>query len=112
MHWNQLASIGQLSEIDEKSKRGPVAIFKHSTRCSVSLTVLDRLERNLPSDTKTENYFLDLFAFRPVSNAVAEHYGIEHESPQLLIIRDGKAVHVASHFEISPKVLLEESKPA
>ena len=110
MNWIKLESIGQLSEIDEKSRRGPVAIFKHSTRCSVSLTVLDRLERNLPSDTITENYFLDLLAFRPISNVVAEHYNIEHESPQLLIIRNGKAVHVASHFEISPKVLLEEAK--
>lgn len=112
MNWIKLESIGQLSEIDEKSRRGPVAIFKHSTRCSVSLTVLDRLERNLPSDTITENYFLDLLAYRSVSNAVAEHYGIEHESPQLLIIRDGKPVYVASHFEINSRVLLEDGKAA
>lgn len=112
MNWIKLDSIGQLSEIDEKSKTAPVAIFKHSTRCSVSLTVLDRLERNLTSETVTVNYFLDLLAFRSVSNAVAEHYGIEHESPQLLVIKNGKAAHVASHFEISPKVLVDEVKSA
>lgn len=101
MNWKNLEQMEQLAEIDQLSASKPVLIFKHSTRCSVSATVLNRLERmDFPLSTEA-NYYLDLIAHRDISNAIATRYDVVHESPQALIIRNGKAVYHASHFEIT-----------
>lgn len=78
-------------------------IFKHSTRCSISRAALGRLERawTTADDAAHHVYFLDLLRYRPLSNAIADHYGIEHESPQALVIKDGKCVDVSTHFGIT-----------
>ncbi|MFM7329552.1 MAG: bacillithiol system redox-active protein YtxJ [Bacteroidota bacterium] len=102
MNWKKLEAISQLAAIDEASRLHPVMIFKHSTRCSVSSTALDRLNRNAGDDLQpADHYYLDLIAHRDISNAIAERYGVIHESPQMLVIRNGKAVHVTSHMEIT-----------
>jgi bacillithiol system protein YtxJ len=102
MKWNALRSVDQLRDIRTESKNSPVLIFKHSTRCNISRTSLDRLERSWKEE-EMENvqlYFLDLIAYRDISNKVAEEFGVEHESPQVLIIRDERSTYDRSHFEI------------
>ncbi|MEZ4740193.1 MAG: bacillithiol system redox-active protein YtxJ [Flavobacteriales bacterium] len=98
-----LTDIAQLDSIDAASHEKPVLILKHSTRCSISSAALSRLERAwTDSDSATHTvYFLDLLRYREVSNAIADRYGIQHESPQTLVIRNGKCVDVASHFGIT-----------
>ncbi len=88
-------------------------IFKHSTSCSISRTALDRLERAWTgADNGTHTvYFLDLLRYRAVSNAVADRYGITHESPQTLVIRNGKCAHDASHFAITYAGTMSALKP-
>ncbi|MCG8331545.1 MAG: bacillithiol system redox-active protein YtxJ [Chitinophagales bacterium] len=109
VNWFPLTSISQLSSINESSHEVPCLIFKHSTRCSISSVALNRLEKTWNiSENKVVPYFLDLIAYRDVSNAVAEEYGIRHESPQMLIIKEGRAVYDASHFEISINTLSEQ----
>ena len=100
--WHPLTSIHQLDEISEESKEQPVAIFKHSTRCGISRMVLSNLERDfdLPKDGNYKLYFLDLLANRDISNQVAARFGVQHESPQMLILRDGKVVKHESHHSI------------
>jgi bacillithiol system protein YtxJ len=102
MDWNRLTSAEQLQIISEESKKYPVVIFKHSTSCSISRMMLDRFERNWKADEvpNVKAYYLDLKAYRGVSNSVASVFDTEHESPQLLIIRNGRTVHVASHSAI------------
>lgn len=77
-------------------------IFKHSRACSTSNMVINRLERNWNQDEMqhVQTYFLDLLSYRQISNAISEEFKIQHESPQVLIIRDGKAIYNGSHFEI------------
>ncbi|MFN3852535.1 MAG: bacillithiol system redox-active protein YtxJ [Spirosomataceae bacterium] len=102
MNWNHLTSEEQLENIKKESENQPVLIFKHSTRCSISATALSRFERSW-SDEKAGNlkpYYLDLIAFRPISNKIANDFGVEHESPQVLIIDKGKSVYDASHYDI------------
>jgi len=99
INWIDLREHEQIERIREESKKQPVLIFKHSTRCSISRTALDRLERNWKSDIKT--YYLDLLSYRTISNQIAEYFGVEHESPQVLLVKDGKPVHVSSHLAIS-----------
>ena len=102
MNWIQLKSENQLELIREQSMTRPVMIFKHSTRCSVSATVLDRLNRSAKDgQSDSVNYYLDLIAYRNISNAIAQQFEVEHESPQMIIIRNGKPTHVTSHFEIT-----------
>lgn len=103
MNWNRLDSINQLVEIKEKSQDKPVLIFKHSTRCSISSMVWDRLKRNWkPEDVeKVEPFFLDLIAHRDISNAIAQEFEVYHESPQIIIIKEGKAVYDTSHMGIN-----------
>jgi bacillithiol system protein YtxJ len=101
MKWNHLNSPAQLDLIREESKSNPVLIFKHSARCSVSRVALDRLERKWGVDAdRIKPYFLDLLTYREVSNRVANQFNVEHESPQILLIRNGSAVLDRSHFDI------------
>ncbi|HTH56917.1 MAG TPA: bacillithiol system redox-active protein YtxJ [Cyclobacteriaceae bacterium] len=98
INWIDLREQAQIENIREESKKQPVLIFKHSTRCSISRTALDRLERNWKPEIKT--YYLDLLSYRNISNQIAEYFGVEHESPQVLVVKDGKPVYVRSHLSI------------
>lgn len=103
MNWNKLTESAQIEELKKLSSEKPVLIFKHSTRCSVSSMSLDRLLRNWKSadEEKLSPYFLDLIAHRSLSNQIEKEFGIPHESPQVIILKEGKAVYDNSHYGIS-----------
>ena len=101
MNWIKLNSEKQLDEIVEKSSEKPVMIFKHSTSCSISAMALDRLERSWnEQEVEMDCYYLDLIANREVLNAVADKFAVAHESPQVLIIKEGISVFDTSHMGI------------
>ena len=103
MNWNILNSIDQLLKIDEKSKNKIQILFKHSTRCSVS-TFAKRILENEYNDSIKEQfdvYYIDLISYRDVSNEIASRYKVEHESPQLIVIKEGVAVFTSSHSDVS-----------
>ena len=107
MNWNALEELNQLPDLIKESNEKKILIFKHSTRCSISRAALDRLERNW-DDTEIDEvkpYFLDLLANRSLSNTIAEQFNVEHQSPQVLIISQGKSVFDRSHFDIDFKNL-------
>lgn len=99
--WKPLTSEFQLEEITELSKTKPVLIFKHSTRCGISRMVLSRFEES-HADIHKEVifYYLDLLSFREVSDEVAARFQVMHQSPQLLVIKNGVCVAYGSHYEI------------
>jgi bacillithiol system protein YtxJ len=103
--WRQLTNLGQLNEIGEVSTEKAVLIFKHSTRCSVSRMVLKQFENEFDLQGKIVPYFLDLLQHREISNTIASDYEVQHQSPQVIIIKDGKAVYNASHERIDTKQL-------
>ena len=106
MDWITLNNISQLQSIQEESYQHPQVIFKHSTRCSISSMVLKRLER----EGKPENmkfYYLDLIKFRDISNKVSEMFSVNHESPQILLIKNGECVYDESHYGITMDALTE-----
>lgn len=104
--WIELNKMEMLDNISQDSHNRPVAILKHSTSCGVSRMVLRQFEQeyNLQED-KMDLYFLDLLSFREISNKIASRFNVPHESPQLIIIKDGKVVYDASHGEISAESL-------
>ena len=100
--WKPLHSEEQLNEAVSRSHQNRVVIFKHSTRCFISKTVLRNFEKEVRnSDRKADFYFLDLLAHRGLSNRIAEQFDIEHQSPQLIVLENGKAIKDASHQSIS-----------
>ncbi len=111
MHWIHLTDNAQIKQIISRSQEKPQVIFKHSTRCSISAVALSRLQKSAqPSDV--DFYFLDLIAHRSLSNKVAEIFGVHHESPQVLVIRNGECVYDESHMGISMSEILEQAKAA
>jgi bacillithiol system protein YtxJ len=111
MNWNKLTSEEQIDQVIAASEEKPVLLFKHSTRCSISSMSLDRLLRNWkPEDSdKITPYYLDLLAYRNLSNLVAERFGIPHESPQVLLIQKGKVTYHESHYGISYAEIMKQS---
>lgn len=105
--WEDLNSIEQLDQLNELSVQQPVLIFKHSTRCSISFMAKSRFETNF-EETNMSIWLLDLIKHRDVSNKIAEVYGIQHESPQVLLIKDGKCIYSTSHNGIDFKRIKEE----
>ncbi|HAC23608.1 MAG TPA: bacillithiol system redox-active protein YtxJ [Cytophagales bacterium] len=112
MNWKHLTTLDELEQAREQSFNHPVLFFKHSTTCSISRTALDRLERNWATGQvpDLEAFFIDLKRFRDVSNAVAEQMGVAHESPQAIVIQQGKVVYHASHFSIDWSDLLRAAR--
>ena len=100
LQWIELSSINDLDKAIDVSQDRSVLIFKHSTRCSISSMAKSRLDRSWEENITLETYFLDLITNRDLSNDIAEHFKIEHQSPQILIIRNGKCIYTASHNEI------------
>lgn len=102
MNWTPLDKPETLNEIDRISNEKPVIIFKHSTRCNISAGALDRIQRNFKEQDgeKFAWFYLDLLQHRDISDAIAQRYGVPHESPQVLIIREGKSAYDACHFDI------------
>ena len=102
MRWEELKALEQVLQIKQESSQKPVLIFKHSTRCNISRMSLERLERRWQdgemADTKA--YFLDLLRHRELSRELAEQFNVEHESPQILLIRNGASILDLSHFQI------------
>jgi bacillithiol system protein YtxJ len=98
MNWNKLTSEAQIDQLISESAEKPVLIFKHSTRCSISSMSLDRLLRNWKEEDSAQitPYYLDL-----ISDLVAQRFGISHESPQVLLLKDGKVTYHESHYGIS-----------
>lgn len=107
MKWTNLETPEQLIEI--KSSDQISLIFKHSTRCAISMMAKKRFEldwENLPENIN--RYFLDLLRFREISSSIAADYSVFHQSPQLLLIKAGECIYEASHGEISVEDALEQ----
>lgn len=99
--WKQLATIEQLNIIEELSKGKTQVIFKHSTRCGISRMVMNQFVAAFNLDTNIDLYYLDLLSYRDVSNEVGYKFQVIHQSPQLIVVKNGVAVAHASHGAIN-----------
>lgn len=100
INWIPLQFMGQLDEIAALSDQKPAVIFKHSTRCSISRFALKQFEKEYDLQDNVDAYFLDLLEYRDISNEIASRFGVFHQSPQLLLIKEGKSVYDVSHDAI------------
>lgn len=106
IQWQELTTEAELEALIERSNTIPCVIFKHSTRCSISSMAKGRFERNWDMEgTEIEPYYLDLIAHRPVSNKIAETLGVVHQSPQIILVKNGEAIYDTSHNDITVEEL-------
>ncbi|QCX00237.1 bacillithiol system redox-active protein YtxJ [Aggregatimonas sangjinii] len=100
--WLALTTVAQLNEIVERSKTKTQVVFKHSTTCGISRMVMNMFNSNYDlEEGQMDFYYLDLHAYREVSNETGYLFQVMHQSPQLLIVRNGTAVAHASHGAIT-----------
>jgi bacillithiol system protein YtxJ len=106
--WKKLESLSQLDEVIAQSHATPQIIFKHSTRCIISKMVLSQFEENMAAIPEQVNLvFLDLLNHRDISKAIAMQLGVHHESPQVVVIKNGQAVFHESHHSIDATTIAE-----
>ena len=104
--WYRLTAVEQLNDIDKESLQKPIAIFKHSTRCGTSRMALRQFEKQFTIENEqVKLYFLDLIAFREVSNEVAIRFQVMHQSPQLIVLKNSNTIHHSSHYSIDAGLL-------
>jgi bacillithiol system protein YtxJ len=108
MNWIPLNSVEQLDLIHEASFVKPQVIFKHSTTCSISNMAFARFERSAAPDT-IDFYYLDLLSFRAISNSIAEKFKVHHESPQVILLKNGTCTYDESHYGIMMDELIEQA---
>lgn len=100
--WKYIESESDLEKAISESSERKVAIFKHSTRCHISKMVLKNFETEVQqNDGDVSYYFLDLLQYRPISNRIESDLNVVHQSPQLIVLKDGKAINNMSHQSIS-----------
>jgi bacillithiol system protein YtxJ len=99
MNWHPINSLDQLEHIKSASYITPQVIFKHSTTCSISRMALDRFERAATPE-KVDFHYLDLLNFKAISNEIASFFQVHHESPQVILIKNGECIYDESHYGI------------
>jgi bacillithiol system protein YtxJ len=99
-----------LEQLLERSKTDPVLIFKHSTQCSISAQVYGEFTDFMAGIHDVFCGVVLVLENRTLSNTVAERFGVRHESPQALLIKDGQTVWHASHWSITPNSLTDALK--
>ena len=114
IEWQPLEELEQLHTLVEESHEQHVLIYKHSTRCGISGMALNRLERGWKEElNEVKTYFLDLISYRNLSNEIAQRFEVYHESPQIILVKNGKAIHNDSHMNISAESIeqvIQQSK--
>ena len=102
LNWIPLTSLDQLEEIKKQSETEAILIFKHSTRCGISSMVIKQFEKLFKEEHKAlKVYYLDLLSYRNISDEIGYTFQVMHQSPQLLVIKNGVSVHNASHYDIT-----------
>ena len=94
-----------LEQLLERSKTDPVLIFKHSTQCSISSQAYEEFQQFLESVPAVPSAVVLVIENRKLSTAIAERFGVRHESPQTLLLKDGRVAWHASHWSITAESL-------
>jgi bacillithiol system protein YtxJ len=102
-----MSRVTHLSDIDgleaaiEESRERPVLLFKHSRTCGISMEALDELHLHATGTPAVSYKLITVQSHRSVSDEAARRFGIRHETPQAILLRDGRPVWSASHFRIT-----------
>ena len=97
-----LRSIADLDRVLAQSAGQPLLIFKNSYTCGTSAEALDELIEHLGEARDDVRYaMVTVQTDRDVSNAIAQRLGVRHETPQAILVLNGRVEWSASHFRVS-----------
>jgi bacillithiol system protein YtxJ len=107
-NYQEIISTEALAEVLASSEQQPVLIFKHSMTCGLSSRAFGEFERYLqaPESSQVRNFIIVIQKARRVSDELARSIGIQHESPQAIIVRGGRAVWADSHLALKSGTLI------
>lgn len=107
-NWNPITTEQQVREIVESSKEKTQIIFKDSVTCGISAYAKERLVKgNELLTSKADFNYLDLLSYRSVSNFIADELNVIHQSPQIIVLKDGEVVYRVSHHSIQAEEIYE-----
>ncbi len=107
MEWIPIHNAAQIDAILAASFGKPQLVFKHSTRCGISMHALDRMEKGENKlSPLIDCHYLDLLAYRAISNLIAEKWNVPHLSPQVIVLKAGKVAYTSSHSAIEPQKIV------
>lgn len=101
----ELTTVEELERAIDASATRPVVLFKHSRTCGTSAMAYDELLAIEHAPMAADLFLVVVQASRALSNAIEARFGIRHESPQVLVVRDGRVVWHASHFRVSAEAI-------
>ncbi len=107
-----MSPLQPLSHIDEldaaiaESSERPVLLFKHSRTCGISCEALDELHAHVQDAQAPVAYkLITVQSHRQLANEAAARLGVRHETPQAILLRNGRPIWSASHFRITKQQL-------
>ena len=105
---NELNDLTELESLWQASHEKPVLFFKHSTSCPISVRAFQQFQQYLEDDASqhAQHALIIVQTARPVSNRLTELSGVNHESPQAILVRNGQPVWHDSHFELKKNTLI------
>lgn len=106
-HFVKVTDIKEFEELADRSKERPVVIFKHSLTCPISSTAYDQMAK-----FAGEVALVEVQRARALSNEIENRLGVNHESPQVIVLSKGQVVWNASHFSITANAVAEAVREA
>lgn len=94
--FKEISSPENLDELFEQSNEKPIVLFKHSLTCPISSDVYEEI-----SNADADVNLVVVQTARNVSTAIADKTGVRHETPQAIVLKDGKVVYHASHYDVT-----------
>jgi len=108
-----MRSLSSTEDVDAAAVSGPVVVlFKHSPLCGTSSVARRQVLRFAGQNPETPIYIIDVVNDRPVSQYIAERFGVRHQSPQVIVLRDSRHVWNGSHFRVTARALRREVERA
>ncbi len=111
--YQPIRTVADLDAAITSSHQQPALLFKHSVTCGISAVADEQVRQFL--ETTGAGMLCGLVLVqraRPVSLAIVERFGIRHESPQALLLRDGRVVWHASHWRVTAPALRDAPRAA
>jgi bacillithiol system protein YtxJ len=96
MSFITLDTVEKLNELFEESNNKPIVLFKHSITCPISTDACNQM-----AIVEGDVNIVIVQTARPISNAIAERTSLQHQSPQTIVLRHGKPIFSATHYDIT-----------
>lgn len=101
----EIREVAEMDEVLRRSGDVPVFVLKHSTTCPISASAHRRVAEYMRTEDSVPVYLVKVIESRPLSNEIAKYSGVKHESPQVILFKDGKPCWSASHGAITPEAM-------